>query len=114
MTITTDDHTLTINRSTAGATGVGVAAAATRMAVTIASLTGGGCENGEADSDCQEGDEFFHSGGLVLIRCRIMAVCSSDATLLELFSSSTNILQMIKMIFVGTFMLYSALFRTVT
>ncbi len=63
MTITTNDHTLTINRSAAGTAGVGVATAATRMTVTIASLAGGGCEDGEADSDSQKGDKFFHSGG---------------------------------------------------
>ncbi len=62
MTIMTDDHTLTINRSAAGATGVGVAAAATRMTVTIASPAGGRCEDGEADSDSQQGDEFFIVG----------------------------------------------------
>jgi hypothetical protein len=61
MTITTDDHTLTINRGAAGTAGVREAAA--RMAVTIASLAGGWCEDGEADSDSQEGDELFHSGG---------------------------------------------------
>ena len=62
MTITTDDHTLTINRGATGAAGVREAAA-TRMAVTIASLTGGGCEDGEAGDNGQEGDELFHSGG---------------------------------------------------
>lgn len=63
MTITTDDHTLTIDRCAAGTAGVREAAA-TRMAVTmaIASLTGGRSEDGKADRDGQEGDEFFHEG----------------------------------------------------
>lgn len=64
MTVTTDDNTLTIDRSTAGTAGMREAAA-TRMAMTmtmaIASLAGGGCEDGEANSDGQECDEFFHS-----------------------------------------------------
>ncbi len=63
MTITADDDTLTIDRCAAGTAGVREAAA-TRMTVTmaIASLAGGGCKDGKANSDGQEGDEFFHEG----------------------------------------------------
>jgi hypothetical protein len=61
MTITTDDHTLTIDRCAAGTAGVREAAA-TRMTVTIASLAGSRSEDGKAGRDGQKGNEFFHEG----------------------------------------------------
>lgn len=61
MTITTDNDTLTIDRCAAGTAGVREAAA-TRMTVTIACLAGSRSEDGKADRDGQEGDEFFHEG----------------------------------------------------
>lgn len=96
MTIMADDHTLTIDRGAAGTTRVGEAAA-TRVTVTIASLNGSRSYDGKAESDSQEGDEFFHVGwGLVLIFCRSMAAWSSDAALLREFEIHAFILMTTK------------------
>ena len=67
MTISADDHTLTIDRRAAGAAGMGEATArrAVPVPVAVIGLAGGRGENGEAGGDSQEGDDLFHDGGVV-------------------------------------------------
>ncbi len=73
VTVTASDHTLTVNGSSAGPAVVREAAV---VSVAVGSLGGGGSQEREAGSYCEESDELFHDeGSSFLICCRIEGGC---------------------------------------